>query len=188
MPFNEAENTTELLSCVKNLMPLPDTDYNIVNVKGTTTKFKASVKCSVKNADYLNKLITNYNLKNNETLKVSKTRIVTDQNSPYQMIKYFQCHHNTRYEPTMNPKESWVINPRNDSRTLIVSFHLLLDFPKQMKNVVHCWTLSGIIITPLIPFMPWASRKYLLLSLKSSKMCFPVDYSLEQHIKNSWES
>jgi hypothetical protein len=104
--FNEAENTTELLSCVKNLMPLPDTDYNIVNVKGTTTKFKASVKCSVKNADYLNKLITNYNLKNNETLKVSKTRIVTDQNSPYQMIKYFQCHHNTRYEPTMNPKES----------------------------------------------------------------------------------
>ena len=70
--FNEAENTTELISCVKNLMPLPDTDYNIVNVKGTTTKFKASVKCSVKNADYLNKLITNYNLKNNETLKYPK--------------------------------------------------------------------------------------------------------------------
>lgn len=132
--YSEAENTTELLSCVKRVMPLPDTDYKIINVKGTTTKFKASVECSLKNADDLNKFITNYNMKNNETLKVSKTRIVTCEKSPYQTIKYFRCHHNTRYEPTMNPKDILCDKPQKRFKNTNCQFSLIVRLSKTEKE------------------------------------------------------
>jgi hypothetical protein len=101
--FSGAENTDDLILCVENIIPLPNTEYKILNVKGTATRFKASITCNLKNVDDLNGFITNYNVKNNETLRVSKSRNVTDQKSPYQIVRYFRCQHNTRYQPTMHP-------------------------------------------------------------------------------------
>ena len=72
--FNGTENTADLMSYVENIIPLPNTEYKILNVKGITTEFKASITCILKSIGDLNGFITNYSLKSNETLHASKSR------------------------------------------------------------------------------------------------------------------
>ena len=128
--FEGAENTDELLSCVKQIVPLQENDYQIGTVKGTTSKFKVILKCHLNNVDDLGRFISNYNTKNNETLRVSKTKMITDGRNPYQMFKYFRCHHNTRYGPTMNPNEVLIAKPHKRFKNTNCKFSLIARLPR----------------------------------------------------------
>ena len=129
--FQDVENTGELLSCVRKIIPLQDESYKIVNVKGTTNKFKAILKCSLNNANELEDFITNYNKRNNETLRVSRTKIIVDEKSAYQMYKYLRCHHNTRHEPTMNPDQVLIAKPHKRFKNTNCQFSLIARLPRK---------------------------------------------------------
>ena len=55
--FPGFKNTTELQARVYDIIPLLQSDIKIIDVKGTTSKFKASLKCNLKNADDVQRLI-----------------------------------------------------------------------------------------------------------------------------------
>ena len=102
--FIGPENTEELRSHVQDILPLHSSEYKIEHVAGKFDKFTTNISCNLVNeagaAGFVSKYIDN----NNETLRISKTK-ETSENSPYSSIKYYRCHHNTRYEATMSLNE-----------------------------------------------------------------------------------
>jgi hypothetical protein len=66
--FSGPENTHELTSRVKEVMPIEDSEYKLVAVQGNTSKFKASIKVNFKDEEDIGNFINNYGIKNNETL------------------------------------------------------------------------------------------------------------------------
>ena len=83
-------NTGELLSRVKEVLLMEDTEYKIINVEGTTTKFKASIKVNFKNEADVNLFIKDYSLKNNETLRILKMKKSQNENTKTVFGKVFQ--------------------------------------------------------------------------------------------------
>ena len=98
------------------------------SAKGTINKFKAILKCNLNNSNDLEKFITNHN---NETLRVSKTKVIPDEKSTYQMYKYLRCHHNTRHEPTMNPNDVLIAKPHKRFKNTICQFSLIVRLPRK---------------------------------------------------------
>lgn len=129
--FHEVENTDELCSCARKIIPLQDEDYKIVSVKGTSSKFKVILKCSLSNEYDLEEFIKNYGIRNNETLRVSKTKNIADNKSQYQMYKYFRCHHNTRHEPTMRPNDVLTAKPHKRFKNTNCEFSLIARLPRK---------------------------------------------------------
>ena len=107
--FSGGKNTCELFTRVSEVMPMNTENYKIVNVEGTTSKFKASIKVGFKSEEDIAAFIKNYAIKNNETLTVSKTR--KTQRSSHVLVKYFRCHHKTRHEGTKFPDQILASDP-----------------------------------------------------------------------------
>ena len=55
--------------------------------------------------------IKNYGQKNNETLRILKTKKLLNENANTLVVKYFRCHHNTRHEATKRPGEVLASKP-----------------------------------------------------------------------------
>ena len=91
-------NTDELRDVVQGIFPLSKDDFSIINVKGTTSCFKTSVKCVLKNKSDVDTFIIDYGQHNNETLRKGKTRKLSSKSS-YSLVVYYRCQHNTK-----NPK------------------------------------------------------------------------------------
>ena len=72
--FSGEANTGELLDRVQEILPLKNTEYKIVDVKGTSKNFKANIKVDFKNEEEVDLFVRNYCYKNNETLRILKTR------------------------------------------------------------------------------------------------------------------
>ena len=72
--FSGEANTGELLDRVQEILPLENTEYKIVDVKGTSKNFKANIKVDFKNEEEVDLFVRNYCYKNNETLRILKTR------------------------------------------------------------------------------------------------------------------
>ena len=85
-------NTNDLVNRVKEILPINSSEYKILNVEGTNTKFKASVKA-------------------NENVKILKTKKSLNENANTLVVKYFRCHHNTRHEATKRPGEVLASKP-----------------------------------------------------------------------------
>lgn len=49
-------------------------EYMIAHVKGNTSKFKANIEVNFKDEEDINTFIKRYGIKNNETLRISKTK------------------------------------------------------------------------------------------------------------------
>ena len=50
------------------------------------------------------------------------------------MIKYFRCHHDTRYEPTMNPKDILCDKPQKRFKNTNCQFSLIVRLSKTEKE------------------------------------------------------
>ena len=61
--FSGEKNTCELFSRVSKVMPMNTENYKIVNVEGTTSKFKASIKVGFKSEEDIIAFIKNYAIK-----------------------------------------------------------------------------------------------------------------------------
>ena len=57
------ENTCELFSRASEVMPMNTENYKIVNVEGTTSKFKAIIKVGFKGEEDIIAFIKNYAVK-----------------------------------------------------------------------------------------------------------------------------
>ncbi len=102
-------NTNDLVNRVKEILPINSSEYKILNVEGTNTKFKARVKANLKSEADVD-LFINYGQKNNETLRILKTKKSVNENANT-LVKYFRCHHNTRHEATKRPGEVLASKP-----------------------------------------------------------------------------
>ena len=91
--FSGLINTDELKARVKDITPLRDDDFKIVEVKGSSKQFKATINCNINDEAGTAMFIENYNAKNGETLRVASTF----RKTKFKSVKYFRCHHNTRY-------------------------------------------------------------------------------------------
>ena len=67
--FSGEKNTCELFSRVNEVMPMNTENYKTVNVEGTTSKFKASIKVGFKNEEDIVAFIKNYAIKKKKTTK-----------------------------------------------------------------------------------------------------------------------
>ena len=76
--FSAPENTHELIARVKEVMPLEESEYKLV------VNFKD-------HEEGIRNFIENYGIKNNETLRISKTKKGKDGKVDR---KNFRCHHN----------------------------------------------------------------------------------------------
>ena len=91
-------DTEELKACLFDLLPLQQDNIRSLTVQGTLNKFKAIFYCALPE-DNLEKFISSYNKKTNETLKLAISKSLTSK-SGYEINKTFRCHHNTRYHGT----------------------------------------------------------------------------------------
>ena len=65
--FSGEKNTCELFSRVNEVTPMNTENYKTVNVEGTTSKFKASIKVGFKNEEDIVAFIKNYAIKKKTT-------------------------------------------------------------------------------------------------------------------------
>ena len=126
--FSAPENTHELIARVKEVMPLEESEYKLVNVQGNTSKFKACVKVNFKDHEEgIRNFIENYGIKNNETLRISKTKKGKDGKVDR---KYFRCHHNTRHEGTKWPDQILASKPSKRFKNTNCPFSLIFKIDK----------------------------------------------------------
>ena len=123
------ENTQELFTRVEDILPLHTEEFKVEYVQGTVEKFKTYVKCNLNCNTEIDTFIGRYNTKNNETLRVSRTKNPSDK-SPYKLVKYYRCHHNTRYEGTMNPSEVFAEIPFKRIKNTNCEFSLVVNMLK----------------------------------------------------------
>lgn len=76
-----------------------------MDVKGTSNNFKANIKADFKNEADVDLFVRYYGHKNNETLRILKTRKSGNKKAKTVLVKYFRCHHNTRHEATKLPDQ-----------------------------------------------------------------------------------
>ncbi len=94
-------NTNDLVNRAKEILPINSSEYKILNVEGTNTKFKASVKAN------LILFIKNYGQKNNETLRILKTKKSLHENANTLVVKYFTRHATKRPGEVLASKPTW---------------------------------------------------------------------------------
>ena len=83
-------NTPELVARAKDIVPLEDEKYKVIETAGTVAKFRAKILANIENE---NEFIHMYSVKNNETLRIHTIN---------KHSKYYRCKHKTRYENTMD--------------------------------------------------------------------------------------
>ena len=127
----ENDNTEELLARVKSIIPLEENKYKPIAVQGDSGKFKATIRTTFRNEEDIAMFIQNYGLKNNETLRITKRREASEKGE-YILTKYYRCHHNTRYEPTMCPAEILASKPAKRFKNTNCPFSLVVRLRKDV--------------------------------------------------------
>ena len=117
--FSGEANTGELLDRVQQILPLENTEYKIVGVKGTGKNFKANIKVDL--------FVRNYVYKNNETLRILKPRKSENKTVKTVLTKYFRCLHNTRYEATKLPDQVLASKPTKPFKNTNCPFSLIVQ-------------------------------------------------------------
>ncbi len=86
--FSGPKNIADLFKRAAKIMPIPETDFKVIKVQGTNEKIKAIFKVNLSSQKELSYFIKVYAAKNNETLRISKTR-VQGMNSTFKTMKYY---------------------------------------------------------------------------------------------------
>jgi hypothetical protein len=127
--FSGPENT-------QTIIPIEDNQYKITSVQGNTGRFKATIKTNFHNEEDIAMFIQNYGIKNNETLRVTKARKASG-NGEYTLIKYFRCHHHTRYEATMCPAQILASQPSKRFKNTNCPFSLVVRLGLSMRRTIN---------------------------------------------------
>ena len=138
--FSGPENTHELTSRVKEVMPIEDSEYKLVAVQGNTSKFKASIKVNFKDEEDIGNFIKNYGIKNNETLRITKTK--RPDGAKTVLVKYFRCHDNTKHEGTKFPNQILASKPRKRFKNTNCPFSLVVRIGRNPDAADFCSTID----------------------------------------------
>ena len=138
--FSGQRNTYELFSRVREIIPMDAKDYKITSVEGSASKFKASVKIGLKSEEDINDFIKNYGVVNNETLRVSKIRKA--QGGKQVLVKYFRCHHNTRYQGTKHPAQVLASDPNKRFKNTNCPYSMVVRIGKEDEAEDFCSTVD----------------------------------------------
>ena len=129
--FINVSNTEELIETVTDKLPFDEDQFKIEMVQGSVKRFKTKVQCNVIE---LKDFISSYGEKTNETLRVSKTRELGAKNV-YKKVIYLRCHHNTRYQNTMNSKKLQKEKPSKRFKNTDCPFTMSLKFKKDTNEI-----------------------------------------------------
>jgi ribosomal protein S17 len=127
--FSGPENTQELLTRVKNIVPFKENGFKTINVQGGPGQFKATIKTTFRDEKDIEMFVRNYEIKNNETLRISKSRKASGKGE-YTLVKYFRCHHHTRYEGTKCPAQVLASKPSKRFKNTHCPFLLVVRLGK----------------------------------------------------------
>ena len=127
-------NTGELLGCVQEILPMKDTEYEVVDVKGTSKNFKANIKVDFKNEEDVDSFVRIRGYKNNETLRILKTRKSGNKKAKTVLAKYFRCHHNTKYETTKLPDQVLASKPTKRFKNTNCPFSLIVRIGRNTEH------------------------------------------------------
>ena len=103
-------NTTELVTYLKDILPLNPSEYKLIHIQGNASRFKANLVTVHKDEKEISNFVERYCLTTNETLRKVSPRHLSDKNM-YSVAYYYRCQHKTRYQATMNPKEVIAAKP-----------------------------------------------------------------------------
>ena len=131
--FINVENTEELIAAVKDILPLKEESYKIVNVRGSIKKFIASIDCHITSTE---EFLKSYQDKTNETLRALTPKYPSEKSS-YKKYLYFRCHHNTQYQGTMNSRVKVKKNPSQRFKSTDCPFSMVLKLKKD-ENESNC--------------------------------------------------
>ncbi len=132
--FTGPKNTQELIAQVQEVMPMNPLHYEILCVKGQTSAFSAKIDVRLKSEEHINAFINGYGSRNNETLRISKTKRISTVQNPFQLVKYFRCHHNTRYEATSFASDILTVNPSKRFKNTSCPFSLIIRLRKNPEE------------------------------------------------------
>ena len=132
--FCGQENTEELISRVREVIPIKENNHKIISVQGSERRFKATIKTTLQNEEDIATFIKNYGIKNNETLRISKTKKATSTKGEHTLVKYFRCHHNTRHEGTKCPSEILASHPNKRFKNTNCPFSLVVRIGKNTDS------------------------------------------------------
>ena len=96
---NGSEDTEELFQSFKEILPIPDSSYKIISVKGDVGKFKGSIKCNLNSVEDIECFVQNYEKQGNEKLRKLSPSFPGSK-SAYSFIQYYRCHHKTYHQPS----------------------------------------------------------------------------------------
>ena len=140
--FPGEANTREQLVRVQEILPMKDTEYKIVDVKGTSNNFKANIKVNFKNEEDVDLFVRNYACKNNETLRILRTRKSGHKKAKTVLVKYFRCHHNTRYEATKLPDQVLASKPTKRFKNTNCPFSLIVRIGQNTEENDFCSSID----------------------------------------------
>ena len=123
------ENTEELFEVVKNLLPLDEVGYKIVNVERCKESFKTSVDCKLASRNECEVFVESYSLQNNETLRV-RTPAFPKGKSEFACILYYRCHHRTTHDPSFDVARKKQAQPSKILKNTNCPFNLILKLRK----------------------------------------------------------
>ena len=118
--FDGAENTPALFDRIGEIIPTPEENTRIINVKGTTKKFKATIELNIESVD---KFLEDYSAATSETLRV-KTVKHPGEKSDFKTIHNFRCQHKTFHEGSMNAAEKVRKRPSKRLKNTDCPFHM----------------------------------------------------------------
>ena len=140
--FTGPKNTQELIAQVQKVMPMNPLHYEKLCVKGQTSAFSAKIDVRLKSEEHINAFSNGYGSRNNEALRISKTTRISTVQNPFHLVKYFRCHHNTRYEATSFASDILTVNPRKRFKNTSCPFSLIIRLRKnpeetEMSSVIE---------------------------------------------------
>ena len=92
------------------------------------------MKVDFKNEEELDLFVRNYCYKNNETLRILKTRKSENKTAKTVLTKYFRCHHNTRYEATKLPDQVLASKPTKRFMNTNCPFSLIVRIGQNIED------------------------------------------------------
>ena len=144
--FSGSTDTDELFTYVKEILPIPNENYKVVSVKGTSERFKAEVQCKLESVAAAEIFVNKYVSSNKETLRKLTPKIPSVK-SPYSIILYYRCQHKTYHQPSMNPTNVLQQRPSKRLKNTDCPFSMVLP-RRQMNKITYLsqYTVDLIVL------------------------------------------
>ena len=157
--FGGLSDTEELKACVFDILPIEPRDVKTLSVKGTISRFKAELCCSLSSNANIEEFVSAYSRQTVETLNIAASKRV-GKKSKYEQYKVFRCHHNTRYAGTRHTQQILERNPAKRFKNTNCPFKMVVkklkectDYPfliylewnhNHSVNSLQAWTFRDI--------------------------------------------